>query len=218
MADLVLRPEHRQKALELLTQPLREMLVEYPLVVAGGFIRAIVAGEEPRDIDVFLNDQGLAAELAGRYSGQCGAPPPGRSSKAITVWPKDGIPVQFIYRWHFESPEDLIGSFDLTLSKAALWCDGEIWRSVVDPAFYPDVALRRITFVPPDRDDEDGAALLRILKFYRRGYRTNLSSLAAAVARLVDRDDEAPLTADLLAALREVEDCSDVDKKVYFRD
>jgi hypothetical protein len=53
------------------------------------------------------------------------------------------------------------------------------WRSVASERFYPDIA----------GEEAAGGSMLRVLKFYQRGYRIPLDSLGAVITRLVDGVD-----------------------------
>lgn len=221
----VLRDEHVDLCLASMPDELVGLLRQYrdELVVAGGLVRACVAGEVPSDVDVFTRGRDLAREAATRLVVEAGrvgvAASSHESSCAVTVRSSRHLPVQFIHRWPFESPEELIGGFDFTISKAAIWSDGMGWCSVADPCFYQDVSMRRLQYAAPERDDEAGDALLRVLKFYRRGYRISLVSLAKVVSRLVavDRSSEQVGVAALFDKLQAADDGSDVEGLSYFR-
>ena len=87
----------------------------------------------------------------------------------------------------------MIQSFDYTVAKAAVWCSGYStlpgrnieWKSICHDEFYADLAAKRLIYTSPQRNEDAGGSLLRMLKFYQRGYRIPLDSLAAVVARLV---------------------------------
>jgi hypothetical protein len=167
------------------------------LVVAGGYLRSVIAREEVSDVDMFSpteNDAKQTAiavsnhELAMFTAGHKGQPCSTiETDNAITVLTKP-YSSQFIHRWTFEKPEDIIPSFDFTIARAALWFDGE-WKSLCDDRFYCDLAAKRLVYCSPVREEEAGGSMLRILKFYQRGYRIPLDSLGAVIARLAKAID-----------------------------
>lgn len=178
-----------------LPPPLREMMKRQRrgLVVAGGFVRACVAGERAADIDVFVSSKdaalALSTELAkgGRLI---------KTDNAYTVADRFALSVQFIHRWVYSSPEELLESFDFTIARSALWFNGPTlsdWESLCDPRFYPDLAAKRLVYCSPQRNEDAGGSLLRVLKFYQRGYRIPLDSLGAVTARLLCGIDESLL-------------------------
>lgn len=156
----------------------------YPakLFMAGGFIRSCVANEPVADIDLFVPSKELA-ELIGyklepvrKYE----------TRNAVTLRLKDDAtpPVQIIHRWMYEKPEELIESFDFTVAKSVVWFDGADWQSLAHDHFYADLAAKRLVYTKPQRNEDAGGSLLRVLKFYQKGYRIPLDELAAVVARL----------------------------------
>ena len=176
--------------LRRLSKPIRDLLKARAgkLVVAGGFARACVAREAVNDVDLFSPSADAAKACAFDLAKAGGKE--GRdlriieTDNAITVLSKP-FPCQFIHRWTFAKPEDIVPSFDFTIAKAAFWYDGKDWQSLVDDRFYADLAAKRLVYCAPVRAEEAGGSMLRILKFYQRGYRIPLDSLGAVVARLL---------------------------------
>lgn len=191
------------------------------LFLAGGFIRACVANEKVNDVDLFVPSAECAEQVAvtianGDESRLY------RTANALSI--RGGGPmVQVIHRWTFDRPEDAIASFDFTIAAAAIWHDGETWRSTCHPDFYSDLAARRLVYLSPRREEEPGGSMLRVLKFYQRGYRIPLDSLGAIVARLcmgVDPNDGMAATEEGLARvitglLREVDPTVDPDHEAH---
>lgn len=169
------------------------------LFLAGGFIRSIITGEKIQDIDLFAPSQAEARDAALMYSAEVvkdsvqdivvvNEKSIYETENAYTV--KGTRPmVQFIHRWTFDSPAAAIQSFDFTIAKAAIWHNGTAWTSVCHPDYYADLAGKRLVYTSPEREEAPGGNLLRVLKFYQRGYRIPLESLAAVIARLVNAID-----------------------------
>lgn len=165
-----------------------ELLQMYPLMVGGGYLRACIAGEQVADIDIFSAtkeqaDNAASVLGANTYKGRVH-----ESDNAFTVTGAS-LPVQFIHRWLFESPQALIESFDFSISCAVIWYDheGKCWDSLCDDRFYADLAAKRLIYRFPQRNEEVGGSLLRVLKYYQRGYRIPLDSLGGAIARLASK-------------------------------
>lgn len=157
--------------------------------LAGGFIRACIATEEVRDVDLFAKSDATAKEMAYELA-ICRGRKVFVSDNAVSV---DGRPsVQFIHRWTFESPAACVASFDFTIASAAIWYEGGQWKSVAHQRFYADLAAKRLVYLSPDRNEDAGGSMLRLLKFYSRGYRAPLDTVGAVVTRLVGgmRDPE----------------------------
>lgn len=191
---------------ELLTDDLHFVISRLPkdivkmmkgetLFVAGGFIRATIAGERVADVDILGPSKdrldylakSLAVERHGRVHG---------TDNAYTVLAPPRTPVQFIHRWLFADPDALLKSFDFTIAQAVVWWqphdpEGDrqygVWCSMVGPRFYPDLAARRLYYLSPVRNEDAGGSLLRVRKFMKAGYSIQARSLAAVIARLVGR-------------------------------
>jgi hypothetical protein len=172
-------------------QPVLELVKKHPatVFVAGGFIRAVIAGEEVNDIDLFAPNKKLAkafAEELARSEEKIH-----ESDNAYTV--KVGkMPIQFIHRWTFDSADALIASFDFTIAGAAFWFDGG-WQSMCHADYYADLAAKRLIYTQPQRNEDAGGSMLRVLKFYQRGYRIPLNSLGAVIARLNSGVDQSKI-------------------------
>ena len=170
--------------------------------LAGGFVRAVIAGEKVSDIDLFGGSTehllSVAKDLTLRRKGKYF-----ETDNAITVLTGTRYPVQFITRWLYTKAEDLIKSFDFTIAQSVIWAErvnpdekvakGKlpkvIFRSLIADTFYADLAARRLTYTMPVREEEAGGSMMRVLKFIKRGYNIQPSSLAGVIARLAIKLD-----------------------------
>lgn len=161
------------------------------LFLAGGFVRACIARETVSDVDLFAPTKETAAAVADELAKARGVKVYA-TDNAYTVKLGD-LPVQVIHRWTFDDPCACVASFDFTIASAAVWCEGEeggkAFGSCCDDRFYADLAARRLVYRSPIRNEDAGGSILRVLKFYQRGYRVTLPSLGAVVARLVNAID-----------------------------
>ena len=160
------------------------------MFVAGGFLRACIAREEVNDIDLFSPDKTLAERSARAIVNNGSRLKLFETPNAYTIL-GDIHPIQFIHRWPFDDPAKCVESFDFTIARAAVWVGNEkdkdnhaALSSVCDDQFYPDLAAKRLRYCAPVRNEEAGGSLLRVLKFYQKGYRIPLDSLGAVMARL----------------------------------
>lgn len=201
-----------------LPKDIRDMLESRPVVLGGGFIRELIAGNKPNDIDLFGAVPAELSETARELAKtrECRI---FYSANAVTVIAENRMPVQFITRWVFEKPEQVIGSFDFTVCQAVVWFADAQWHSAIGEDFYRDLAARRLTYTHPDRNEDAGGSLLRVRKFLARGYSIQAQSLAGVVARLAmgvrwespEVGTEAGLTRVITGLLREVDPLSVVD-------
>lgn len=182
-----------QWILRIMPRRLAELMKEFPneIFVAGGFIRSVISREEVNDIDVFTSSQ-ERAKMFSLILAKSDKELLYETDNAITVkglW----APVQFIHRWVFDNPVKCVESFDFTISCAAVFWNKETngWDSVCDEEFYADLAAKRLVYRRPVRNEDAGGSMLRVLKYYQRGYRIPLDSLGHVISRLlkgVDRD------------------------------
>lgn len=181
------------------------------VVLAGGFIRSVIAKEKASDIDLFVKTLGDAQEFATAlkenlaHDGKLAST--WETENAVSVAIEGRAAVQFIFRWSYESPDKVIDSFDFTIAKAAIWYSGE-WRNCCDDAFYEDLAARRVVYLDPPQNLQPGGSLLRLLKFSRRGYNIPLNSLALLISRLLlftNTGQSTDLTERVMYFLREVD-------------
>lgn len=159
------------------------------IIIAGGYIRSIITGERVSDIDCFAGGIEVSKAMALDLE-----PDPKKlieTENAITLRPKKSFPIQFIHRWAYKNPEECVASFDFTICQAAIWYDSEVskWNSLCSDQFYPDLSARRLIYTWPERNEEPGGSILRVLKYYQRGYRIPLDSFAAVLSRLMNGVD-----------------------------
>lgn len=168
--------------------------------LAGGYIRAIVAGEEANDIDLFVQNVEQAKRVVEQICAWEKGPQIRRvySDNATTLLGYR-TPIQIIHRWTFNSPQACVQSFDFTIACAAIWWQDSdpngLWESGCDAAFYEDLAAKRLVYRSPVRNEDAGGSMIRLLKFYQKGYRAPLSTVGAVIARLTAGIDPAGLQA-----------------------
>lgn len=163
---------------------IRAIVKKEEIVVAGGYIRSCILNERINDIDLFIPDGSYAKEISEWLVG-------GKKRRivetqnAITV---KGFkyPVQFITRWTYDDPLKVLYSFDFTICQASFWWDHYCcqWKSAVSDAFYEDLAAKRLVYTSPMREEAPGGSILRILKYYQKGYRITIPSLSGVITRL----------------------------------
>lgn len=211
-----------QFCIRRLPKRLKELMIKHgeTVVVAGGYVRSIVAGEHISDIDVFAGNkevsEKLAMELMYNKSDLY------KTDNAITV-KSYRIPIQFIYRWIYDNPLGVLQSFDFSICQAAIWYDlkAKKWSSQCADNFYPDLAAKRLVYLSPIRNEDAGGSLLRVLKYYQRGYRIPLDSFGAVLARLFESIEwdttmaEHDIATLITGLLVEVDPAGFIDHKAY---
>jgi hypothetical protein len=152
------------------------------IFVGGGYLRSIVAGEKINDIDIFVDSQTRAELLAHKLCDK--KEDIYKTKNAYTI--RDTIDLQIIHRWVFKKPEDVANSFDFTLCCAVIYGTEKTFDSYCDSRFYMDIASKRLVYRNPVRNEDAGGSMLRVLKYYQKGYRIPLDSLGNVISRLMD--------------------------------
>lgn len=196
---------------------------KHKLFLAGGFVRDCISNDKPSDIDIFAGSQDFARMVSTRMVSTGTGLRMIETENAFTVLGGQ-LPVQFIHRWTFENPAQCVASFDFTIARAAVWigdeqdsADHAVLSTACDDRFYSDLAAKRLVYCSPVRNEDAGGSMLRVLKFYQRGYRIPLDSLGAVMARMavainadrlhgaVGGNDEEKTATVLTGMLREVD-------------
>lgn len=165
---------------------IREQMKRRPakLFLGGGFIRAVIAGEKISDIDLFGHNKEVLTEIGYKLAMDRGNTKTHITKNAMTVLTENRLPVQFITRWLFSNPEDLAKSFDFTVCQSVVYYkDGE-WHSITHESFYADLAAKRLRYTYPQREEEAGGSMLRVMKYVKRGYSISPESLGGVMARV----------------------------------
>jgi hypothetical protein len=185
-----LNPHDLLCAVRLLPKQVRNQMITYGprLVLGGGFVRSTVSGEKPNDIDLFTQTPEDAKQFAEEIA-KGGKRKPYETGNALSVKLSARHFVQYIHRWTYSTPRALIESFDFTIACSALWFESGQWQSLIDDEFYSDLAAKRLVYRAPLRNEDAGGSMLRVLKFYQRGFRIPIDSLGAVIARLVNGVD-----------------------------
>lgn len=179
------------------------------IFVGGGYLRSIVANEPINDVDVFVKSEKDAELLA--YKLCTDKRDIVKTDNAYTI--KGKMVIQIIHRWLFDQPEDVSNSFDFTICCAVFYFNGDNFDSYCDDRFYIDLASKRLVYRCPVRNEDAGGSMLRVLKYYQKGYRIPLNSLGAVIARLVgsvditriDLKNEIGVASIITGLLREVD-------------
>jgi hypothetical protein len=163
-------------------------LCEYwgnPIIIAGGFVRDVITGASGKDIDIFGVGAGVMA--AASYDFNEAGYELRINANSYTYTKKDSIPIQFITRCYYENHEELINSFDWSICQAGVYFDSlaNEWRGICSEQFWEDVLSNTMHYTAPDRDEDPGASVLRMMRFAERGYHVPEEDVAKCIGRMV---------------------------------
>lgn len=184
--------EDLRRVVRRLPKDIIKLIQEKGIFLGGGFIRALVCGEKPNDIDLFGPSKDrieLCVELLQKEGRK---PRVLRTDNAITLIEPPRAAVQFITRWLYDDPRQCLREFDFTIAQAVVWWDESGWRSAVAPTFYADLASRRLRYTQPSRNEDAGGSMLRMRKFLGRGYHVSADDLALLMARVTVKMTQHP--------------------------
>jgi hypothetical protein len=168
-----------------LPRSLRNLIKKEEIVVSGGYIRSCIQNETIKDIDLFIPDASYAEDMVLELA-EGNKKKVHKTENALTVL-GGKYTIQFITRWTYDNPQDVISSFDFTVCQAAFWWDHycQKWDSICSEQYYSDIAAKRLIYTSPRREEEPGGSMLRVLKYYQKGFRITLDSYAKIITRLV---------------------------------
>lgn len=212
----MLKADHVNYCISTLSKDVVTMMWNHPIYLGGGYIRSRIVGEEPSDIDLFGRNKDEILFIADQFIEyrkhrgiKCLV---FKTSNAITIKSPERLTVQFIHRWVGE-PNEMMRSFDFTVCQAMIWFDGSIstrWNCHED--YYADLAAKTLVYTCPDRNEDAGGSMLRVIKFCRKGWKISPENLGLVMARLASglddnwrMESENGLAVLLTALLREVD-------------
>lgn len=170
-----LKPWDVLRVLASVPDPIRRLLIDNPSrVLAGGFIRDVLLGEEPKDLDVFCatrDDSFWCAASVGKHVKG--------STFSRTVMDFD-TPVQFVFYREFLDAEDLVSQFDFRACATGIyWCPNRReFVGVCVSGFYEDLAAKRLTFLHQPKDEGSLVPLKRALHLAAKGWKLPDESVA----------------------------------------
>jgi hypothetical protein len=148
-------------------------------VVAGGLVRDVFAGLEPKDVDIFCHSE----EQAERLAFQAANGKPERVRKTTFAYSVLGLslPVQFIFYKEFATVEELVGQFDFRACCAGMRFRDDSahgghagafgWEGIAVDGFREDCRDKVLRFMSQDKDRDKLTALRRALNFAAKGWK-----------------------------------------------
>jgi hypothetical protein len=198
--------QHRQKVLKKLPTGVKFALEKCPdLALVGGFIRAVVADEEPKDIDLafvgplshldrLINIGHFTRHLQDAAGVQTGCYHPACALRKLPncteiTHPSIEWPIQILDRMKPTVVETL-ESFDFNITQAAIFRtnDGKGWGGLYNWQWVMAVKNKELNYLPGAAEGANSWAagsLLRALTFVERGYRLDEQSLGYLVFETV---------------------------------
>lgn len=167
--------------------------------LAGGWIRDVIRRTPPSDIDLFVTSEGMVEKLVRYLTGEENATSYSdvvKKHKAIVTQNAvtlrlhgSKLPIQIIRRWLYPTAEEVAQSFDFTVCQAVVRGYGPQLQGFASDTFYEDLAAMRLVYTKPVRNEDAGGSMLRLMKFYSKGFRATLATISGCIARLMSGVD-----------------------------
>lgn len=156
------------------------------LAITGGFIRDIVRGDKPSDIDIAAVDETAAREAAAVLCKEVGGKTTFAKAHTVTGY---RYPIQIFKAFDSTTPQTSYTKHDFTCNGAAVWHGDKAlgfngWMSAHCGFFYPDVAAKRIRIL--DTQQNYGNCVYRMMKMVHKGYHIEPREHAALLINLLE--------------------------------
>lgn len=183
-----------QQLRDLIPRPVVATMLEFPgqLILAGGFLRAILTDMNIKDVDLFVTDSSIVLKVRDALV-RHGLVLMSETKNSLTFRGVDlSLPIQLITRFYAPTPEELVKSFDFTICQFAAWVEDNFdgtheWRTYAPDQAFADLTDSVLRYTMPDRDEDVGASLIRSYKFAGIGYAPDKDTIAKLVGRVTAR-------------------------------
>lgn len=182
-----LEDEDIKRVVYMLPEEIISMMKRHPgkVIVAGGFIRALVAGEDIRDLDIFITSEKEAKSWANEVDLDYEV-----KDKHLSTGPNEEFTyeIQTVWRYEFKHPYEIPEQFDYTVVKAAIWFDEGSksklpnFIGICHERFYRDIARKALVFCC-ERDTERVTSIPRLLRYTQYGYSMDTKSMAEVILK-----------------------------------
>lgn len=194
--SIPLHPDLTSNIVKKIPEDVKRLLMHFGsgLCIAGGFCRDAFIGEEPKDIDIFAVSDELMREATLWFNVHTDSYQLEKDSlNSINFRPKHDFdpvyetlpPIQFVTRAHYHMHGELIQSFDWSICQIAVYWNtiNEAWEGICTEKFGEDIQSGTLHYTAPERDEDPGASVLRMMRFTQRGWRPTEESIARCLGR-----------------------------------
>lgn len=160
------------------------------IYLGGGYVRDVILGSEPKDIDLFVKDQD-SIDWADFLLVKVFDYNAFKTKNAITFKKKGCKEIQIITRWKYLVVQEMIADFDFTMCKAGIQYTSEgKFEGYCHDRFMSDTRNKILFYTQPIREEECVSSLKRAVRFANRGYTISNEQLTKLVARAMSEYTE----------------------------
>ena len=200
MSSILIHPDLTANITRQLPEDVKVLLQRFGsgLCVAGGFCRDSFLGDTPKDVDIFGTSEELVRDASNWFgflnNDYEGAVDTANSRTFKPRYDHEVQPVQFVTRTFYPTHEELIESFDWSVCQCAVYYSvlSEKFHGICTKAFGEDIQAGTLHYTAPERDEDPGASVLRMVKLTQKGFKPTEDSIARCVGRFASRMD--PMT------------------------
>lgn len=178
----LLKLNFKNRVLEFIPESILKLL-EDDVYLSGGAIRAYINSEEVKDFDLFILDKNKMELIKNNLKNdgfriifEC---PEGK----LFSLKKKKLKVQLIYNEAYNCPEDILYSFDFTITQFVL-VNGILFTT---KQAIKDTLSRKLRF---NTIQYPSATLGRLYKYQKRGYHLDEEAKRDFVTRLISNSEE----------------------------
>jgi hypothetical protein len=191
MSAILIHPDLTANITKQLPEDVKVLLQRFGsgLCVAGGFCRDSFLGDTPKDVDIFGTSEELVRDASNWFgwlnNDYEGAVDTANSRTFKPKYDHEVQPVQFVTRTFYSTHEELIESFDWSVCQCAVYFShlSEKFEGICTKAFGEDIQAGTLHYTAPERDEDPGASVLRMVKLTHRGFKPTEDSIARAIGR-----------------------------------
>ncbi len=186
-------PEFLHMAVSGLPEEAKNILLENPNTawVVGGYLRAAYTGDQPNDVDIFF-ENALGAEKAEMYLRDIEHWTKVADTPNALTYKYDSFedsatpttPIQLVIHKYQPLDDLLLHDLDFNICQAALWWDGKGWQGKHTEGFQEGILNHQLVYLAPTKQDPF-RTIQRLLKFERKGFKSDLESLGLLLGVLV---------------------------------
>jgi hypothetical protein len=190
MSSILIHPDLVANITRQLPEDVKNLLQHFGsgICVAGGFCRDAFLGGSPMDVDIFGTSEAAIVEAIDWFGWNAKEYQQGmQTANSVSFKPSydhEVQPVQFVERCFYPTHEGLIESFDWSVCQCAVyWTSEEKFEAICTNAFGEDIQAGELHYTAPERDEDPGASVLRMIKLTSRGFKPTEDSIARCVGR-----------------------------------
>lgn len=171
-------------------------------IIAGGCFKNIFTNTKIKDIDIFFRNNDDFMTVLKQFNKLKNLEQIYDNGNVVGYKDKvNGITVELVRKFFSDSPEDVIGKFDFTITKAAFYSKPDGYVFICHDKFFEHLLLKRL--VVDDKMVNPVNTFNRTYRYTRYGYNLCIESKVKIIKAIMEIEELAPdkITDELSRAL-----------------